>query len=214
MTDLILIKQTITSMEVAEMFETQHKTLLRKIEGRNSLKKPVKGYIQILAEHHLAPSDYFIPSEYRDSSGKLNKCYCITKSGCEFLSHKFTGEKGVVFTARYINRFHDMENALKTQNTTSYEVLPGMSKSSVPKISSWYTQNKDRIARICEKNGWKNKELYHKILEHVGQTYNIGAAKKIYKKENGFYPPYVMDVVGYFPELAEMANDFLNELDI
>ena len=107
-----------------------------------------------------------------------------------------------------------MENALKTKNTKSYEALPGMSKSSVPKISSWYTQNKDRIARICEKNGWKNKELYHKILEHVGQTYNIGAAKKIYRKENGFYPPYVMDVVGYFPELAEMANDFLNELDI
>lgn len=214
MTDLTLTEQTITSMEVAEMFETQHKTILRKIEGRNSLKKPVRGYIQILAEHHLVPSDYFILSEYKDNSGRLNKCYRITKIGCEFLAHKSTGEKGVIFTARYINRFHDMENALKTQNTQSCAELPGMSQSSVPKISSWYIQNKDRIARICEKNGWDNKVIYHKILKHVGQTYNIGAAKKIYRKENGFYPPYAMDVVGYFPELAEMANNFLNELDI
>ena len=204
MTDLILIEQTITSMEVAEMVEKEHHKLMRDI----------RRYSDQLGESKIGFTDFWKDSTYRDSQNKERTCYLVTKKGCEFIAHKMTGSKGTIFTARYINRFHDMENALKTQNTTSYAELPGMSKSSVPKISSWYIQNKDRIARICEKNGWKNKELYHKILEHVGQTYNIGAAKKIYKRENGFYPPYVMDVVGYFPELAEMANDFLNELDI
>ena len=204
MTDLILIEQTIPSMEVAEMVEMEHKYLMRNI----------RRYTGEMTGAKISPVEFWNVSAYKDSKGENRPCYLVTKKGCEFIAHKMTGAKGTIFTARYINRFHDMENALKTQNTTSYEVLPGMSKSSVPKISSWYTQNKDRIARICEKNGWKNKELYHKILEHVGQTYNIGAAKKIYRKENGFYPPYVMDVVGYFPELAEMANDFLNELDI
>ena len=204
MTDLILIEQTIPSMEVADMVEMEHKYLMRNM----------RRYSDEMVGAEISPTDFWKDSTYRDSQNKERTCYLVTKKGCEFIAHKMTGAKGTIFTARYINRFHDMENALKTQNTTSYEVLPGMSKSSVPKISSWYTQNKDRIARICEKNGWKNKELYHKILEHVGQTYNIGAAKKIYKRENGFYPPYVMDVVGYFPELAEMANDFLNELDI
>ena len=204
MTDLILIEQTITSMEVAEMVEKEHHKLMRDI----------RRYSDQLGESKIGFTDFWKDSTYRDSQNKERTCYLVTKKGCEFIAHKMTGAKGTIFTARYINRFHDMENALKTQNTTSYAELPGMSKSSVPKISSWYIQNKDRIARICEKNSWKNKELYHKILEHVGQTYNIGAAKKIYKRENGFYPPYVMDVVGYFPELAEMANDFLNELDI
>lgn len=204
MADLILIEQTITSLEVAEMVEKEHARLL----------KDIRRYTEQLGEVKIDFTDFWKDSTYRDSQNKERTCYLVTKKGCEFIAHKMTGAKGTIFTARYINRFHDMENALKTKNTTSYEALPGMSKSSVPKISSWYTQNKDRIARICEKNGWKNKELYHKILEHVGQTYNIGAAKKIYKRENGFYPPYVMDVVGYFPELAEMANDFLNELDI
>ena len=204
MTDLILIEQTIPSMEVAEMVEMEHKYLMRNI----------RRYTGEMTGAKISPVEFWNVSAYKDSKGENRPCYLVTKKGCEFIAHKMTGAKGTIFTARYINRFHDMENALKTQNTTSYEALPGMSKSSVPKISSWYTQNKDRIARICEKTGWKNKELYHKILEHVGQTYNIGAAKKIYRKENGFYPPYVMDVVGYFPELAEMANDFLNELDI
>ena len=204
MTDLILIEQTIPSMEVADMVEMEHKYLMRNI----------RRYTDEMTGAQISPVEFWNDSLYKDSKGENRPCYLVTKKGCEFIAHKMTGAKGTIFTARYINRFHDMENALKTQNTTSYEALPGMSKSSVPKISSWYTQNKDRIARICEKNGWKNKELYHKILEHVGQTYNIGAAKKIYRKENGFYPPYVMDVVGYFPELAEMANDFLNQLDI
>lgn len=204
MTDLILIEQTITSMEVAEMVEKEHHKLMRDI----------RRYSDQLGESKIGFTDFWKDSTYRDSQNKERTCYLVTKKGCEFIAHKMTGAKGTIFTARYINRFHDMENALKTQNTQSHAELPGMSQSSVPKISSWYIQNKDRIARICENNGWDNKVIYHKILKHVGQTYNIGAAKKIYRKENGFYPPYAMDVVGYFPELAEMANNFLNELDI
>lgn len=32
------------------------------------------------------------------------------KKGCEFIAHKMTGQKGTEFTARYINRFHEMED--------------------------------------------------------------------------------------------------------
>lgn len=204
MTDLILIEQTIPSMEVAEMVEMEHKYLMRN----------VRKYSKEMTGAKVSPVEFWNESTYKDLKGENRPCYLVTKKGCEFIAHKMTGAKGTAFTARYINRFHDMENALKSQNTQRYAELPGMSQSSVPKISSWYTKNKERIARICENNGWNNKVLYHKILEHVGQTYNIGAAKKIYRKENGFYPPYAMDIVGYFPELAEMADNFLNELDI
>lgn len=33
----------------------------------------------------------------------------LQKKGCEFIAHKMTGQKGTEFTARYINRFHEME---------------------------------------------------------------------------------------------------------
>ena len=44
--------------------------------------------------------------------------------------------------------------------------------------------------------------------------YNLGAAEMIYRKETGRTISCMTDLLGYFPELAEMANEFLNELDI
>lgn len=92
------ISKTITTVEIAEMMEISHKEILRKIEGANDRK----GYFQILTENHLVPSDYFILSSYKDGSGKENKCYEVTKLGCDFLANKFTGEKGIIFTAKYV----------------------------------------------------------------------------------------------------------------
>ncbi len=65
-----LRKTTITTLEVAEMMEVEHKELLRKLDGR----KDRKGYVQILTESQMALSDFFIPSSYKDASGKENKC--------------------------------------------------------------------------------------------------------------------------------------------
>lgn len=104
--------RTISSIEVAQMMEVQHNDILRKLDGR----KDRKGYIQILTESQMAVSDYFIPSSYVDGSGKENKCYEVTKIGCDFLANKSTGEKGVLFTARYVKRFAEMEQVI-TQST-------------------------------------------------------------------------------------------------
>lgn len=50
-------------------------------------------------------------------------CYDITKKGCEFIAHKLTGIKGTEFTARYINRFHEMEDALSGMNQESKDTI-------------------------------------------------------------------------------------------
>lgn len=101
-----LTKKTITTLEVAEMMETEHSKIIRKLEG----SKDRKGFLQILTEAQMGVSDYFIPATYKDTSGKENKCYEVTKLGCDFLANKSTGEKGVLFTARYVRRFYEMEN--------------------------------------------------------------------------------------------------------
>jgi phage regulator Rha-like protein len=98
---------TIDSREIADMGETEHWKLLRKIEGTKDGK--TKGYIKILTDNKIVVSDYFVPSTYKDESGKENKCYLFTKMGCEFIANKFTGEKGVLFTAKYVKRFNEME---------------------------------------------------------------------------------------------------------
>ena len=103
--------QTISSREVAEMTGEEHWQVLRKLEGTKDGK--TKGIIHILADHKIVVSDFFIPSTYKvEGNSKTYKEYLVTKKGCDMLANKLTSEKGVVFTAKYVERFHQMEQAL------------------------------------------------------------------------------------------------------
>lgn len=111
-----LFKNTITTLEVAEMMETEHSKIIRKLEGSGDRK----GYIAILSEAQMGVADYFIKSSYIDAQGKERPCYDVTKLGCDFLANKSTGEKGVLFTARYVRRFYEMENMARQVPLTDH----------------------------------------------------------------------------------------------
>lgn len=52
-------------------------------------------------------------SSYRDSSGKNNKEYLITRDGFTILVMGYTGEKAMRFKEAYIKQFNAMEKALQ-----------------------------------------------------------------------------------------------------
>ena len=106
------IEQTLSSVEVAEMVGKQHKDLMRDI--KRYTKQMWNAIEECGGERNFAPTDFFRESTYRTEQNKELPCYSITKKGCEFIAHKLTGTKGTVFTARYINRFHEMETELST----------------------------------------------------------------------------------------------------
>ena len=114
---------TIPSYEVAEMMERRHSDVLRMLEG--SEKPKVVGIIPtILTSVELRLLDYFIESTYVDKKGESRKYYECTKMGCELLGNKMTGEKGILFTARYTKRYNEMEKALKErENPLEYKQL-------------------------------------------------------------------------------------------
>ena len=106
MEKLKLSELTIDSREVAQMIGKRHTDLLR----------DVKRYIEYMKESNerkIASVDFFKESTYIDDKNERRPCYEVTKKGCEFIGHKLTGKKGVLFTASYINRFHEMEEELK-----------------------------------------------------------------------------------------------------
>lgn len=88
------------------MVEKEHKNLIRDI----------RRYCEQLAEGKIEPGDFFIESTYLDANNQSRPCYEVTKKGCEFIANKMTGQKGTEFTAKYINRFHDMENYIKNES--------------------------------------------------------------------------------------------------
>lgn len=116
---------TLDSREVATMVEKRHDHLIRDIAR----------YSEHLTAPNFGVSDFFKNSTYKDSSGKINKCYLLTRKGCEFVANKMTGKKGILFTANYINRFHEMEQEiLKKQAAKKGKVdYSGMQYCLVPR---------------------------------------------------------------------------------
>lgn len=104
--------QTIPSYEVAEMMGRAHKEVLKMLEGQKSSDGSAKhvGIIQVISESgELHLSDYFIESSYKvPGNNRTYKCYECTKMGCDILANKMTGEKGTIFTARYVKKFNEM----------------------------------------------------------------------------------------------------------
>lgn len=100
------LEQVLDSREVAEKVEKKH----------NELLKDIRRYAEQLSLGKIPQSDFFTESKYKTARGKEYPCYLVTKKGCEFIAHKLTGQKGTEFTARYINRFHEMEEQLMKEN--------------------------------------------------------------------------------------------------
>lgn len=106
------------SREVAEMIERPHYELL----------KSVRKYCDFLTEGKIPVSDFFVPAEYEDSTGRKLPCYLITKRGCDMIANKTTGKKGVLFTAAYVSAFEKMREQLEAQ--TSIQHYPAKSTSA------------------------------------------------------------------------------------
>lgn len=104
--------KTIPSYEAAEMMGRAHKEVLKMLEGQKSSDGSTKhvGIIQVISESgELHLSDYFIESSYKvPGNNRTYKCYECTKMGCDILANKMTGEKGTIFTARYVKKFNEM----------------------------------------------------------------------------------------------------------
>lgn len=115
--------QTITSLEVAEMVGKQHKELLRDIRTYIEYLNQANEEMEELGERKIALTDFFVESTYLSEQNKILPCYDITRKGCEYIATKLIGVKGAIFTAKYINRFHDMEGYIKRKEKPSLDTI-------------------------------------------------------------------------------------------
>lgn len=190
-------QNTITTIEIAEMMNMKHYKVLEKLDGTKDGK--TKGIIDILTHHDFVVSDYFILSTYKDQSGKENKCYLVTKLGCDFLANKFTGEKGIIFTAKYVKRFDEMEQSLKNPFNlpTTYKEALVQLLEKVEENEKLLEDNKhkqevingltdeipiyekaDIINRICRKayGGYANR--YKELYKCYRENYHLDLVKR------------------------------------
>ncbi len=189
-------QNTITTLEIAEMMEVRHQKVLEKLEGRKDGTQ--KGIVQVLTEHQMVLSDYFILSSYKDSSGKENKCYNVTKLGCDFLANKFTGEKGIIFTALYVKKFDEMEKSVQKKLPTTYreavaQLLDSLNReeelqAQLDTSKEWYS-----IKPVASLNGVSWKTFDWRRLKDIGLSMGY-EVKKIFDANYGEVNTYHKNV--------------------
>lgn len=100
------------SLQVAETFNKRHADVLRNIE---TIIRQDSGLSTNFTQRNFALSTY------KDSSGKQNKMYLLTKDGFAIVTMGFTGRKAMRFKEAYIRRFNQMEQFIKSLITAKLE---------------------------------------------------------------------------------------------
>lgn len=95
----------VDSLFVAELFEKNHKEVLRDIR---KITDPSSGLSEEFRQRNFAPSSY------RNQQNKKQPCYCLTRDGFTMLVMGYTGQKAMQFKELYIKRFNEMEKMIKS----------------------------------------------------------------------------------------------------
>lgn len=91
----------VTSLDVAETFEKEHKHVMEDIRRISE---------SLSTAEMLA---LFYEAEYKASNGKSNPMFYMNRDGFTLLAMSYTGQKAMRFKLAYINQFNQMEELLK-----------------------------------------------------------------------------------------------------
>ena len=185
--------------------------------GYTNTKKAIRDHIdnedKIMGEQNVTPS-------ITDNLGRKQYPTFINESGIYSL---ILGSK--LESAKKFKRWVTSEVLPSLRKTGTYTVVaaqPSATSSIVvrptsdielPKATNtWYLKNRKRLRELCDLMDIERRTLYHLILTEIGKTIDIEQSKSIYTRDHGFPPEFIMDVVGYFTKMQEIADEYLDRL--
>jgi len=107
------MKLVVTSRQIAEDFEKDHRVVVRAIENK----------VSSLTEQNCSVENLFIPTTY-NHNGNEYKEFLLTRDGFTFIVMGFTGAKADGWKLKYIEAFNNMETELKGQTLNTSELSP------------------------------------------------------------------------------------------
>lgn len=225
-----VMHSTLTSMEVAEMVEKNHRDLIRSIkrysryiEESNTSLDAIENEViaDELDERKIALisekvdlQEFWTESTYVDELNRNKPCYNITKKGCEFIAHKCTGKKGTVFTARYINRFHEMEQEISGNKSRKHlsakKPVPKVSNCPAPPAENWYRKNRWKIKSCVPRLFQSENHFLSDLFDIVNSEYDTAKAAEMYEEQTGKKAERAVDLLDFFPDMGEFAQNVLD----
>ena len=219
MDELVIMhdKQVVTtSLKVAEIFEKEHRDVMKSIRN--------------LTAQNFAVKKMFAEDSYLNSRNQQQPMYYMNRDGFTLLAMGFTGSKAMEFKLKYIEAFNKMEQivkqelpqtpeeklALTMQVTLRLDKRVGKLEKSIDEIQNkseidsdqryklWVARNKKAVKALGGKdsNAYKDKALSRKTfraLEHSLKKKFVISRYEDLKKENfdeaieainKWYPPY------------------------
>lgn len=160
-------KAVTSSLNVAEVFDKQHKNVLKAIENLIGSKD---------SRLNKETKQWFVKSEYVDARGRKQTMYVMNRDGFTLLTMGFTGEKALRFKVEYIKRFNEMESALYSQKETRglaiavRKSLTDAIKNNLDTTKPFVYSNYTRLAV---------KKAFGKSIDEIRQTLSIGKDENI-----------------------------------
>lgn len=122
----------VTSLQVAESFEKEHKNVLRDIEA--ILPQVPEKFVKLNFELYEYPIETGIGT-------RMAKSYLLSKDAFTLLTMGYTGEKAMAFKIAYIARFNEMEEQLRTTSP----LLPNF-RDPIAAAEAWIVAERARLA--------------------------------------------------------------------
>lgn len=217
--------ETVTSMEVAKMVNKEHSKLMRDI----------RRYINQLNEAKIGLVEFFTESTYIDAKGEERPCFNVTRKGCEFIAHKMTSQKGTEFTARYVNRFHELEegnvtNALINALNSISESMTNMKDDINTRLTKleeqqqqidttykkpynpWFAKMQPKYKLLEEYFNITRGKLFHNILLELENLYDVDTQQiqSDYLYENNLSSCYPLEPYEFVPKYRNMIEEIVN----
>lgn len=186
---------TISSTLVAQMVGREHSHVLRDI-------RVIVGHLESWEEHPNLDrpriSDYYIPTSYMSRQNKKIPAYRLTKKGCDLYATRMTGAQSTLFSAQYVNLFHNMQQqshqvpetyedaiialADVIKDNRVLEIEYGQTKSFYEK----YEENGENmtVTQIAKSYGMTAQGL-NNWLKNEGIQYKVNGQWVLHKKYSG-----------------------------
>lgn len=197
----------------------------------NCERKRLTKHFERKRKHFIKDEDYFeitrkelsdITSPNSKIIGNPNiKTYLFTESGYLMIVKCLDDDIAWNVQRQLVNSYFRIREEKQENPLAAYavpvkpldpEILHKVSSRPAPKATTFYARNRWKIKRICDKMDCPKSSLYHWLLSKLSEEYDIDEAKRIYEKENGYPPEYPMDIVDYFPEMEEKAEEMITKV--
>ena len=169
MSKLVIVENNevvVSSRQVAEHFEKQHKDVLESIRN-------------ILAAENSA-TRFFTKSSYLNR-GKQYVCYFMNRDGFSLLAMGFTGSKALEWKLKYIQAFNEMEKQLANKNILA---LPDFNNPAEA-ARAWANEYEAKQKALAENAIMKPKADFYDTVVSTESLLSMGDTAKLLDKNVG-----------------------------